>query len=225
MRKLSALLTLSAALALPLAAAAASGDPDISKVNGSITVDDGGRQGELNTVNGSIRIGSNARVGEATTVNGSVHVGDSVQTGDLGTVNGSVRVGRNVTVNGDVETVNGSIFVDHGGNISKDVSTVNGGIGLVDTDVGGGIEAVSGDTTVGIGSHVRGGIHYGKPGKIWFSSTRQRDPRVVIGPNARVDGPLVFERKVELLVHSSAVIGPVTGATAVRFDTPTPPAR
>ncbi|TWI05359.1 hypothetical protein IP93_03102 [Lysobacter ruishenii] len=48
---------------------------------------------------------------------------------------------------------------------------------------------------------------------------------MVIGPNARVDGSLVFERKVELLVHRSAVIGPVTGATAVHFDTPTPPAR
>lgn len=224
MRNVPALLTLSAVLVLPFAAEAAVGDPDISKVNGSITVADGDRQGELNTVNGSIRIGSNARVGEATTVNGSVHVGDMVQTGDLGTVNGSVRVGRDVTVNGGIETVNGSIFVDRGGNIREGVSTVNGGIGLVDTDVAGRIETVSGDVTVGVGSHVRGGIHYEKPGKIWFS-TRQRDPRVVIGPNARVDGPLVFERKVELLVHRSAVIGAVTGATAVRFDTPTPPAR
>ena len=224
MHKFANLLTLSVALALPLTTIAAAGDPDISKVNGSITVDDGGRQGELNTVNGSIRIGSNARVGEATTVNGSVKVGDSVQTGDLGTVNGSIRVGRNVTINGSVETVNGSIFVDRGGNIRKGVSTVNGGIGLVDTDVAGGIETVSGDTTVGVGSHVRGGLHYAKPGKIWFS-TKQREPRVVIGPNARVDGPLVFEREVELLVHRSAVIGPVTGATAVRFDTATPPAR
>lgn len=224
MRTLPALLTLSVVMALPLAAAAATRDPDISKVNGSITVEDGGRQGELNTVNGSIRIGSNARVGEATTVNGSVTVGDSVQSGDLGTVNGSIRVGRNVTVNGSVETVNGSIFFDRGGSIREGVSTVNGGIGLVDTDVSGGIETVSGDTTVGVGSHVRGGIHYAKPGKIWFS-TRQRDPRVVIGPNARVDGALVFERQVELLVHRSAVIGPVTGASAVRFDTPTPPAR
>lgn len=224
MRKLPALLTLSAALALPLAALAAPGDTDISKVNGSITVADGGRQGELNTVNGSIRIGSNARVGEASTVNGSVRIGDSVQTGDLGTVNGGIRMGRNVTVNGNIETVNGSIFVDRGGNVRKDISTVNGGIGLVDTDVVGGIETVSGDTTVGVGSHVRGGIHYQKPGKVWFSM-RQRDPRVVIGPNARVDGPLVFERDVELLVHRSAVIGPVTGATAIGFDTPTPPAR
>lgn len=224
MRNLPALLALSAALALPLSAGAAAGDPDISKVNGGITVEASGRQGDLNTVNGSIRIGGSARVGSAETVNGSIHVGDSVQAGGLGAVNGSIRLGRNVTVNGGIETVNGSIFVDRGGNIREGVSTVNGGIGLVDTDVAGRIETVSGDVTVGVGSHVRGGIHYEKPGKIWFS-TRQRDPRVVIGPNARVDGPLVFERKVELLVHRSAVIGAVTGATAVRFDTPTPPAR
>ena len=41
---------------------------------------------------------------------------------------------------------------------------------------------------------------------------------MIIGPNARVDGPLVFEREVELYVHDSAKIGPVTGATAVRYD-------
>lgn len=224
MRTTPVLLTLAAALTLSSIAAASSGDTDVSKVNGSITAEAGSRHGELNTVNGSIRIGDRARVGNAATVNGSIRIGESVQAGDLGTVNGSIRAGRNLTVNGDVETVNGSIFVDRGGNIRKDVSTVNGGIGLVDTDVGGGIETVSGDTTVGVGSHVRGGIHYQKPGKIWFS-TKQRDPRVVIGPNARVDGSLVFEREVELLVHRSAVIGPVTGATAVRYDTPTPPAR
>lgn len=223
MRNVPALLTMALALALPMGASAAN-DQDISKVNGAITVGASARQGDLNTVNGSIRIGDNARVGSAETVNGSIHVGDSVQAGGLGTVNGSIRAGRNATINGGIETVNGSIFVDRGGKVRKGVSTVNGAIGLVETDVDGGIETVSGDTTVGVGSHVRGGIRYEKPGKVWFSM-KQRDPRVVIGPNARVDGPLVFERTVELLVHRSAVIGPVTGATVVRYDTPTPPAR
>jgi hypothetical protein len=52
----------------------------------------------------------------------------------------------------------------------------------------------------------------------------KRDPRVVIGPNAVVDGPLVFERKVTLYVHSSARTGPITGATAVRYSGALPPA-
>ena len=46
---------------------------------------------------------------------------------------------------------------------------------------------------------------------------------VVIGPNAVVDGPLVFEREVKLYVHGSARTGKITGASAIRFDTPTPP--
>ena len=48
-----------------------------------------------------------------------------------------------------------------------DVSTVNGAIGLVDTDLGGGIETVNGDITVGVGSHVKGGIQVEKPSGNW----------------------------------------------------------
>jgi hypothetical protein len=48
---------------------------------------------------------------------------------------------------------------------------------------------------------------------------------VVIGPNAVVDGPLVFERTVELHVHATARTGAITGATALRFTGDTPPKR
>jgi len=76
-----------------------------------------------------------------------------------------------------------------------------------------------------VDSHVSGGIHYGKIQKQWISFGEQKVPRVIIGPNARVDGPLNFERKVELYVHGTARTGAITGATAIRFDTPTPPER
>ena len=199
------------------APAALAADDDHSKVNGAVTIDAGERAGDLDTVNGSIRIGASARVGDAKTVNGSIKVADQVRAGGLSTVNGSIRVGRNVEMGDDVGTVNGSIFVDRGGNIRGGVETVNGAIGLVDTDVAGGIETVNGDLTVGAGSHVRGGIHYEKPNHRWLSF-KTRDPKVIIGPNARVDGPLVFEHEVKLYVHESARIGPVTGATAIRYE-------
>lgn len=215
-------LSLSLALAAPATFAA---ERDIEKVNGSITVDAGERYGDLATVNGSINIGASARVADAETVNGSIRVSEKVQAGQLSTVNGSIRVATNVTINDDASTVNGSIFVDRGGTVRGNVETVNGAIGLVDTDVGGGIETVNGDVTVGVGSHVKGGIHYQKPGKQWISFGKRKPPRVVIGPNARVDGPLVFERAVVLYVHGTARIGPVTGATAIRYDGATPPAR
>ena len=147
-----------------------------------------------------------------------------MQSGGLETVNGSIRVANNVVMGDRLETVNGSIFVDRGGNVRGGVETVNGSIGLVDTDVSGSINTVNGDLTVGAGSHVKGGITYDKPNFQLFSSNR-RNPRVIIGPNAQVDGALVFKHAVDLYVHSSAKIGPVTGATAVRYSGDTPPSK
>lgn len=210
-------LALSIALAL-LTPAALAADRDISKVNGSVTVEDNGRAGDLETVNGSIRVGDHARAGDATTVNGSIRVGASSQVGDLTTVNGGIRVESDTQVNGDVETVNGGIFIGRGGKVRGGVETVNGAIGLVDVDLGGGIETVRGDITVGAGSHVRGGIHYPKPSKEWVTLSARKDPRVIIGANAVVEGPLLFERKVQLYVHESARIGTVTGAQAQRYS-------
>jgi hypothetical protein len=108
---------------------------------------------------------------------------------------------------------------------SPRVETVNGAIGVVATELGGGIDTVNGDITVGVGSHVKGGIKVEKPGTSWLpiSFGKRTPPRVIIGPNAVVDGPLVFERQVKLYVHNSARIGPVTGATAVRYNTASAP--
>jgi hypothetical protein len=213
---------LAAALALALAAAPALAQgPDIDKVNGAITAEAGRAYGDLSTVNGSIRVEAGATAGDAETVNGSIKAADGARLDSLQTVNGSVRLGRDIRVARDIETVNGSIFIDRGGNVGDDVETVNGSIGLVDTEVGGGVSTVNGDVTVGIGSHVRGGLTVHKPGSNWMpiSIGKRRIPRIVIGPQARVDGPLVFEREVRLYVHDSAQVGPVTGATAVRFST------
>ena len=207
------------------AAAPAYAQQDIDKVNGSITAEAGQRYGDLETVNGSIRIEDGASVDEASTVNGGIQGGDEVSARNLETVNGGIKFGRKAKIGGNVETVNGSIFFDRGSAVRDGVSNVNGGIGLVGTEVGGDIETVSGDITVGADSHVKGRIHVEKPNRGGFSwSMKKQDPpRIVIGPNAVVDGPLVFEREVVLYVHSSARIGNVSGATAKRYSTATPP--
>jgi hypothetical protein len=57
------------------------------------------------------------------------------------------------------------------------------------------------------------GIHFG----------RQRIPRIVIGPDASVQGTLRFDREVELFVHPSAKIGPVAGAKVQSWTTTLPP--
>lgn len=201
-----------------------SGGRNIDKVNGSITAEAGQPYGALSTVNGSIRIERGATVDGAETVNGGIRLADDVRSGTLSTVNGNVHVGARARVDGGIETVNGGVFVDRGSTVQGGIETVNGAIGVVDTDIGSGIATVNGDVTVGVGSHVRGGIRIEKPGKGWgIRLGKPKVPRVVIGPNAVVDGALVFERDVTLYVHQSARIGAVSGATAQRYDTASPP--
>lgn len=204
-------------LTLALAATPVFAANGISKVNGAIHAQSGQSYGDLSTVNGSISIDAGATVLDAETVNGSISIGDGARTGDLETVNGGIKAGTRVQVDGGAETVNGSVFFDRGSRLREGIETVNGAIGLVGTELGGGIETVSGDITVGVDSRVKGGITVRKP-KGSFNIERKRPVRIVIGPNAVVEGPLVFEREVTLHVHRTAKIGAVTGATAKPFD-------
>lgn len=216
MKRLFLLLLLSASAPLALAA------DDISKVNGSIQTQAGNTYGDLETVNGSIQLASGVQAKSVETVNGSVRTEDNVQAHSIETVNGGIRGGRNLVLTHGLDTVNGGIYVDRGSRIGGSIETVNGSIGLVAAQLGGDIETVNGDITVGIDSVVKGGIKVNRP-SFGISLTAPRKPRIVIGPNAVVEGPLVFEREVVLLVHDSAKIGPVTGATPQRFDSETAP--
>ena len=209
-------------IALALGTTPVFASEDISKVNGSIEAEAGRAYGELETVNGSIRIAEGATTADAGTVNGSIKVGAKASTGSLDTVNGGIRLDGDVTVDGSIETVNGEVFVDRGGKVKQGVSTVNGAIGLVATQLGGGIETVNGNVTVGVGSVVKGGLRVEKNNS-WIQLKSKRVPRIIIGPNAVVEGPLVFEREVNLYVHRSAKTGPITGATAKAFDSDSAP--
>lgn len=202
--------------ASPLAFA---GGNDISKVNGSVRAEAGSEYGSLDTVNGAISVGRGARADRAETVNGSIDVDEEAIVGALETVNGGIDVGANAIIDNDVETVNGGIDIERGARIGGSLETVNGKIELEGAEVGKGIATVNGDVFVGTDSIVRGGILIEKPSGGWFNwGGKQRTPRVVIGPNAVVEGTLEFQRDVELYVHDSAKIGPVKGATAKRFS-------
>ena len=207
---------------LALCAAPVFAAESISKVNGSITAETGQAYGELETVNGSIHIAGGASTDDAGTVNGGIDVGDKATVGALETVNGGIKLGRDVTVDGSIETVNGSIFVDRGGKVKGGVETVNGAIGLVGTHLGGDIATVRGNVTVGIDSHVAGGLRVEKSSGM-FNLESKKPQRIIIGPNAVVEGPLVFEREVTLYVHRTAKTGKITGATATPYTTDTAP--
>lgn len=226
-------LLVSALLATPaLAPHAAS---DVSKVNGSIHVSAGETTGTVSTVNGSIRLEENVTAQNVETVNGSIHIGRSasvqrvetvngkimlledVRARSIETVNGGITCHENVRIAGDVTAVNGAIRLERGVDVAGDVSNVSGHIELEGARVGGMLSNTRGDIHIGRGSHVEGGVRVEKAGWSLFSWYRKA-PRIVVGPQATVNGTLTFEQEVELYVSEQADIGPVHGATVIRFS-------
>ncbi len=185
-------------------------------INGSVRVPDGEKSGDLGTVNGPIHVGDKASVEAAQTVNGPIDVGDQATADSLKTVNGSISLDDGARVVHTITTVNGSLTLRNGAEVDGGISNVNGTIRLNGARVSGGIRTFGGDIYVEGGSHVEGGILVQRPqSESWFASTR--NPRIVIGPGSVVQGELRFERKVELYVSDKATIGPVIGATPVRY--------
>ena len=218
MRRISTVLALASfALCLPLPGAHAG---DLDKINGSVRVEAGQHVDDVSTVNGAVHVAAGASVRKASTVNGAVELGDKAQAKELGTVNGAITLGDASRVSGEVSAVNGSIHLAPAAEVGGTLGNVNGAITLDRAHVAGGVRTVSGDITIGADSRVEGGILVDKPGG-WFNWS-SHDPLVVIGPRAVVQGTLEFKRAVLLKVSDSAQIGPVKGATAVKFSGATP---
>jgi len=217
------LILLALLVVVPALQCAVAGDDDTSRVLGSVRIAAGSHAGDATTVNGSVELGANSVVKHAGTVNGSITLHEHASAESLETVNGSTRLERSARVSGSLHLVNGSIVLDQGADIGGRVSNVNGSIRLEGAHVGGGIETTSGDVDVGAGSRVEGGILINKEDEGWFHFGSIRTPRVVIGPGAVVQGRLTFNREVKLYVSDRARIGPVQGATPVKFSGDQPP--
>jgi DUF4097 and DUF4098 domain-containing protein YvlB len=193
------------------------GEPETSRVNGSIDVAAGQHAGDVSTVNGGIHIGENAVVGHVSTVNGGISVARQATVGGIEIVNGSIRVSEAAHVSGHVTAVNGPLTVETGADIAGGLTNVNGPIRVTAAHIGGLLETVSGDVELGPNARVDGGIHVGRDTS-WFHFWWEAVPRIVIGPGSVVGGTLRFEREVKLLVSDRATIGRVEGATVVRFS-------
>jgi hypothetical protein len=209
-----ALAMLTLALAGP--AGAHDGD-DTTMVTGSITVSPGEHRGDLKTVNGSIRVGHGAAVANAHTVNGSITLESQATAVEAKTVNGSVQLEDGARVSGRIVTVNGSLTLGRGAEVTKGLTNVNGAIRLGAAHVGGDITTVNGGMDIGPDAHVDGGILVRKNHHS-DDSDAQEPPRIVIGPGTVVKGTLKFERAVKLYVSDRATIGPVEGATPIKFS-------
>jgi DUF4097 and DUF4098 domain-containing protein YvlB len=191
-----------------------------NKVNGSVHVPVGKAPDDARTVNGSIRVDDNATVNSAATVNGGIHLGDHAAATSLKTVNGSISIGAGAHDSGGAGSVNGDLTLADGAEISGSLTNVNGKISLTAAHVGGGIRTANGDISIMGASHVEGGIVVEKTSGLSFDN---KEPVIIIGPGATVQGELRFERPVKLYVSDKATIGTVTGATPVPFTGDTPP--
>jgi predicted acyltransferase (DUF342 family) len=214
MRRTTALSAILASLCLATGAFARG--VDVDKVNGSIHIESSQQAGDLSTVNGSIRIDDGASAAKVSTVNGSIELGERVTVDSAETVNGGIELGAGARISGAVDSVNGGVRLARGAEIAGHASNVNGRFVLEAAHIGGGIETVSGDIEIGADSHVEGGIVVDKPhGWSWG---KPRNPRIVIGPRAVVQGTLDFRREVELHVSNSAKVGEIKGAKAQPFS-------
>jgi len=195
---------------------------DIEHVNKGIHVESRDVVGDVSTVNGGVTLEDGAEAQDAETVNGGIRLGVGARARSVETVNGGIRLDANAQVSGDAEAVNGGIQLGNLATVQGRLENVNGAISLDHARVGGGIKTVNGDVLIGNGSVVEVGLKVEKPSG-WFNWGTSKPPRIVIGADAVVNGPLVFERDVELFVHERAKIGAVTGATAKRYNSDKPP--
>lgn len=207
--------------------ALADNPPDLSKVNGSLSADAGREYGDIDTVNGSITINSDAIARDVDTVNGSITLDTRARVDDVSTVNGRIVARNGVqarsieTVNGNivgvsnikiaksVEAVNGSIEIGAGSTVGDNVETVNGSILLLSMRVGGNVGTVNGNITLGTDAQVERNLTVRKPTGWGFNWGKPKVPRIILGPNSVVKGNLVFEREVELYVHTTAKYGEI----------------
>jgi DUF4097 and DUF4098 domain-containing protein YvlB len=194
-------------------------------INGSVHVPAGQHTGAVGTVNGSVDVAENAVVGTVNTVNGPIDIAAHAGAESVAAVNGPITLGSGAHVAQAVTTVNGAISLNNGAEVGGGITNVNGRIDLSGAHVAGGLRTVGGDIDVTGDSRVEGGILVQKTGGSWFGFfSHPRKPRIVIGPGAVVQGDLRFEREVQLYVSDKATVGPISGATPIRFSGDKPPA-
>lgn len=194
-----------------------------TSVNGSISVGENAVvTGNVKTVNGTIRVDKGASIQAASTVNGGVRLAAGVESESLKTVNGSIKVGESASIDGEIQAVNGRITVEKNSSVAGDVGNVNGQIELAGTEVGGNLKTVNGDINFVDASVLRGDLIVEKNTGWGWGKSKSRKPRIVIGPDSRIEGTIILKREVELFISETAEVGGVEGEMtiddAVRFS-------
>lgn len=190
---------------------------DISLVNGRIEIGaDCQVKGEISNVNGTIEVGRASRVLDISNVNGRISLADSVEVdGNIASVNGRIELGTDSRVSGEVESVNGRISAANGAVIEGRLSSVNG---RIEMQAARAAQLVTHNSNIRLdsGTVIEGELRVRKSQGINFNAGTP--PKVIIGRNVTVNGPLTFEREVELYVHETATVGEIDGAQAIHYS-------
>jgi DUF4097 and DUF4098 domain-containing protein YvlB len=194
---------------------------DISKVLGSVRLASGQTADEVSTVNGSVTIEDSARANAVETVNGSVRIGARASVGSAESVNGDVTVEDGAEIRGNVETVNGSVELRPGSRVGGAVTNVNGDMVLEGATVAKGLSTVNADILLRDGTRIAGGIRVednnnGDGG--WLGRHKdRRNPRITVEQGVTVEGPLRFEREVDLYLAPGVTLPDVQGVEPRRY--------
>jgi hypothetical protein len=186
----------------------------VRNVNGAIFVGAGTRLEELRNTNGAIELDADVLVTSVRSTNGRIRAGQGVTVAeDVSNTNGAIELAEGVTVGGDVQTTNGRLRIAEGGQIAGTVRSTNGPIVLTGTRAGavvganGGIELID-------GTHIEGEVHVRET----RGTVTSEPPRIIVGRDVVVEGPIRIERPVQLYIHESARTGDISGAEAIRFS-------
>lgn len=202
-------------------------------VDGAVHIEPGARVERATSVDGLILIGAHANADNVRSVDGDVTLEKYATAGEIETVDGNISLRANATVSGTLKTVNGSVELAAGSTVIGALNAVNSHITLDGARIGREITLVYGSIDITGNAVVDGGIEVEKSPPRHYSdrcppdySVRcpHHEPRIVIGPGATVNGALTFEKPVNLYISDQAhVVGPITGAEAVKFSGATPP--
>ncbi|MDD4863982.1 MAG: hypothetical protein PHE38_08220 [Alishewanella agri] len=165
------------------------------------------QQGDVSRVNGSISLNEQSRAGKVSTVNGSIRLAEQVQIDSAETVNGSIKAAQNLTVQRGLSTVNGSIETAAGSTIKADISTVNGSIRLSGSEVGGKLQTVNGNISLLAGTVVKGDLIYAerKRQSGWFGKDDSNQPTLTISADSRVEGKIILRQPVQLKLENASL--------------------
>jgi hypothetical protein len=116
-----------------------------------------------------------------------------------------------------VEAVNGSLTLRKGARVAGGLENVNGAMVLEGAQVDGGIETVNGDIRLATGTRLTGGIHVDENKSRWNWGGESRNPKITIETGVTIEGPLNFEREVDLYVAPGVTLPPVEGVQPKRY--------